>query len=91
MHKMLGFLIAAMAGYFTPQIESAIGAPLAKTLTPHMTLAPGELRLLAFMIAVTGAGLVAELIDSDKPFWVALGASLGYFGQRIVAAIRART
>ncbi|WP_322893512.1 MULTISPECIES: hypothetical protein [unclassified Yoonia] len=87
---MLGFLIAAVAGYFTPQIESAVGAKLTKALAPHITLAPGETRLLAFMVAVIGAGIAAELLDSDNPFWVALGASLGYFGPRIIAAIRAR-
>lgn len=85
---MLGFIIAAAAGFFTPHIEGPVVGPLAKALEGHITIEPTERRLIAFMVAMLAAGIAAVLLTSGTPFWVMLGGILGYFGTRIVDAIK---
>lgn len=85
---MLGFLIALAAGYFTPKLEEVAARPLAKSLAGTLKVEPGEMRTLAFMVGLLGAALLAVVLDSDNAFGVVLGGVLGYFGTRIVAALR---
>jgi hypothetical protein len=43
---------------------------------------------LAFVIAMLVAGVVGALLDSGSAFWMILGGALGYFGARLVTAVR---
>lgn len=82
---MLGFIIAAAAGFLTPQIEGPVVGPIVKMLDGHISIEPTEKRLIAFMVAMLAAGIAAVLLNSGTPFWVISGGVLGYFGTRIVA------
>jgi len=86
---MLGFIVAVVAGWLTPMIEGPLARPLARALGPRILVEAGEMRALAFMIAMLAAGVIAELLDSGSAFWVILGGAIGFFGTRIVAALRA--
>ncbi len=83
---MLGFIIAAAAGFLTPQLEGPLGGPVIKAMEGHIPVEPGEKRLIAFMLAMLCAGIAAALLNTGTPFWIMLGGVLGYFGTRIVDA-----
>lgn len=83
---MLGFLIAAAAGYLTPQITESLAGPVIRAVSGHIRIEVAEKRLVGFMLAMLGAGIAATLLDSGSPFWISAGCVLGYFGTRIVAA-----
>lgn len=85
---MFGFLAAIVAGFVTPQLEAPLARPLARKLEKYITLEAAETRLLAFIIAMLGAGIASALLDSGSTFWVILGGALGYFGTRLVGAAR---
>lgn len=85
---MLGFIIAAVAGFLTPQIEGAVAGPIVKALDGHIKIEPTETRLVAFMVAMLAAGIAAALLPSGTPFWIVLGGVLGYFGTRIVEVVK---
>ena len=85
---MLGFLIAAAAGFFTPQIEGPVAGPIVKALEKFFSVEPAEKRLIAFMVALLAASVCAVLLASGSVFGVVIAAILGYFGKRIVAAIK---
>jgi uncharacterized membrane protein len=80
---MLGFLVAALAGFFTPQLEEPVAGPIVKFLERHFAIEPAEKRLIAFMVALIAAAVCAALLDSGTTFGVIAGAVLGYFGTRI--------
>lgn len=86
---MLGFIVAAIAGFITPQLETPVARPLARMMEKHITLEAAETRLIAFIVAMLGAGIVASLLDSGSAFWMILGGAFGYFATRLVAAARA--
>lgn len=85
---MLGFIVAVVAGFLTPYAEAPLARPLVGLLEGRIRIEAGELRLVAFIIVMLLAGLAAVLLASGSTFWVMLGGTLGYFGTRIVAAIR---
>lgn len=85
---MLGFLIAALAGFLTPQIEGPVAGPIVKTLEGYFKVEPYEKRLIAFMVALLAAAICAALLDSGTVFGVIIGAVLGYFGSRIYTVIK---
>jgi hypothetical protein len=80
---MLGFLVAALAGFLTPQLEGPVAGPIVKILEGFFTVEPHEKRLVAFMVALIAAAVCAALLDSGTTFGVVAGAILGYFGLRI--------
>lgn len=80
---MLGFLVAALAGFFTPQLEGPVAGPIVKFLETYFPVEPTEKRLIAFMVALIGAAICAVLLDSGTVFGVIAGAILGYFGLRL--------
>jgi hypothetical protein len=80
---MLGFLVAALLGYLTPQLEGPIAGPIAKFLEGYFPIEPAEKRVIAFMAALAGAGVFAAVFDNGSTFGVILGCVLGYFGVRI--------
>ncbi len=80
---MLGFLIAALAGFLTSQIEEPVAGPVVKFLEEFFKVEPVEKRLIAFMLMLLGAAVLAALLDSGSTFGVIFGAVLGYFGTRI--------
>ncbi len=81
---MLGFLIAVAAGAATPMLEAPVARPLARAMSSNVELAEGELRALAFMIAMIGAGILCSLLDSGSALGLAVGGTLGYFGLRLL-------
>lgn len=83
---MLGFIVSVVAGFVTPHLEGPVGRPIARFLAKHITLEESETRLITFVVAMMGAGVIASLIHSGSMFWMMLGGALGYFGQRLVAA-----
>lgn len=85
---MLGFLIAAIAGFLTPQIEGPVAGPIVKFLDGQFKVEPNEQRLIAFMVALLAAAILSILLDSGTVFGVVVGAILGYFGQRIFAVLK---
>ncbi len=85
---MFGFLIAVVAGAVTPMIEAPVARPVAKVLTQKMDFADGELRLLAFMIAMMVAGLLCAIFSSGSALGLAVGGTLGYFGLRLVRIVQ---
>ncbi|PRY78928.1 hypothetical protein CLV80_103258 [Yoonia maritima] len=84
---MFGFIIAAAAGFLTPQIETII-APFVKGIEEHIVIAETEKRLVAFMVAMLIAGIASAILYSGTAFWVVAGGVLGYFGTRIVEAVK---
>lgn len=85
---MLGFLIAALAGFLTPQLEGPVAGPIVKALGANIKVDPNEVRLIAFMVALLAAAVCAALLGSGTTFGVILGAILGYFGTRIYTVIK---
>jgi len=86
---MLGFVIAVAAGFATPHIEAPLARPVLRALDQHIRFAAGEVRLVAFMLALLAAALLATLLDSGSAVGIVVGAVLGYFATRIVAGGRA--
>ena len=84
---MWGFIIAIGLGFLTPQIETLI-APLLKGITAHIPIVDTEKRLVAFIVAMLAAGIASAILYSGTAFWILAGGTLGYFGTRIVAAIK---
>ena len=84
---MWGFIIAIGLGFLTPQIETLI-APLLKGITAHIPIVDTEKRLVAFIVAMLAAGIASATLYSGTAFWIMAGGTLGYFGTRIVAAIK---
>ena len=85
---MFGFLIAIAAGFITPMIETPIAKPIVKLMKRYITLEALELRLIAFMAALLGAAIVSALLDSGSTFAIVVGAIIGYFLTRLIAAGR---
>jgi len=85
---MIGFIVAVVAGWLTPMLEAPLARPLARAMGPRILVEPGEMRALAFIIAMLAAGVLAELFDSGSAFWVILGGAVGFFGTRLAGALR---
>jgi ABC-type microcin C transport system permease subunit YejE len=85
---MLGFLIAAAAGFLTPQLEGPVAVPVMKALEGHIPVTDNEKRLIAFMVALLAAAVLAAAFNTGSVFGIIVGAILGYFGPRIFAALK---
>ncbi len=85
---MIGFILAVVAGWLTPAVEGPLTRPLAKAMAPRILVEPGEMRALSFIIVMVAVGVLAELFDSGSTFWVILGGAIGFFGTRIIGALR---
>ena len=85
---MLGFLIAALLGFLTPQVETPVAGPIVRALDGYFTIEPNEARLIAFMVMLLAAAICSVLLASGTTFGVILGAILGYFGTRIFSAVK---
>ncbi len=85
---MLGFLIAAAAGYLTPHLEGPVAGPVAKALGQYFPVTDAEKRLIAFMAAILGAAVLAAVFNTGSVFGILVGAILGYFGTRIFAVLK---
>jgi hypothetical protein len=81
---MFGFLIAVAAGAATPMLEGPLARPVARAMGANVEIADGELRALAFMIAMIIAGVVCALFSSGSALGLAVGGALGYFGVRLL-------
>ena len=85
---MLGFLIAAAAGFLTPQLEEPVAGPIVKALEGYFPITANEKRLIAFMAALLVAAILAAAFDSGSVIGVITGAILGYFGTRIFNVLK---
>lgn len=85
---MLGFLIAAAAGFLTPQLEGPVAGPVVKALEGFFPVTANERRLIAFMVALLAAAILAAAFDTGSVFGIILGAILGYFGTRIFNVLK---
>ena len=85
---MFGFLIALGAGFLTPHLEKPLAEPVAQALKGKIDVAPGELRLLAFMISLFIGAIVCAALGTGSMFTIVIGGTLGYFGTRIVEMIK---
>jgi hypothetical protein len=85
---MIGFLIAIALGFATPFIEAPLAQPLARIMERKIRLETGEVKVLAFAMIAILAGLIAVLFGSSNAFWIGIGVTLGYFGTRIISAVR---
>lgn len=81
---MFGFLIALIAGFATPMLETPAARPIARLMGRNVELADGELRALAFMIAMIVAGVLCAVFSTGTPLSLAIGGTLGYFGTRLL-------
>ena len=85
---MLGFLIAAAAGFLTPQLDGPVAGPIIRALDGHLPVTPEEKRLISFMVALLVAAVLAVAFDTGSVFGIIVGAVLGYFGSRIFAVLK---
>jgi hypothetical protein len=85
---MLGFLVAALAGFLTPQLEGPVAGPVVKFLETYFSIEPSEKRLISFMAALIAAAICASLLDSGTTFGVIVGAIVGYFGLRVYRLLK---
>lgn len=85
---MLGFLIAAAAGFVTPQLDGPVAKPIAAMLEGSFKIEPQELRLISFMVAMIAAAVLANIFDSGSTFGIIAGGIIGYFGMRIYTLLR---
>lgn len=85
---MIGFLIALAAGFAAPHLDEPVTRRLIATLSGRMKIDHGEVRLLSFMLALLGAGLLATLLSSGTPVFVVLGGIIGYFATPILLALQ---
>jgi len=85
---MFGFLIALGAGFLAPHLEKPLAEPLAKAMEGRIKVAPGEMRLLSFMVALVIGAVVCAALGTGSMFTIVIGGALGYFGTRIVAMIK---
>lgn len=81
---MFGFLIAVIAGAVTPMLEAPVARPVAGLMSNNVELVDGELRVLAFMIAMIVAGILCAVFSTGTPLSLAVGGMLGYFGMRLL-------
>lgn len=81
---MFGFLIAIAAGFATPMFEASLARPVQRFLAERIEVEDGEVRVIAFIIALLIAGLLSAIFHSGTTLWIVIGAALGYFGTRIV-------
>ena len=85
---MLGFLIAIVAGFLTPQAETAVARPLARAISGKIQIEPGEQRAVAFIVVMLVAGILAAVLASGTPFGLICGGAIGFFATRIITAVR---
>lgn len=81
---MLGFLISVAAGFATPALEGPVARPVARAIGTNIELKDGELRVLAFMLAMVIAAILCAVFSSGSPLGLAVGGMIGYFGTRLV-------
>jgi len=85
---MFGFLIAVVAGFLTPHLETTLARPVIAAVGRLIPIEPGEHRLIAFIIAILGAAVLSSVFDSGSAFGILVGAIIGYFGLRLSSLIR---
>ena len=84
---MIGFIVAIIAGFLTPQIQAAVAQPLAKALG-FLTIEEAEMPVLGFMVAMLAAALIAVIFGSGSALGIAVGLCLGYFGTRLAQIVQ---
>ena len=85
---MFGFIISIGAGYLTPYLEQPLAKPVAAAVDKWIHIKDVEITLLAFMFAMIIAALFCAFFNTGGALGILVGGGLGYFGSRIVAAIK---
>ena len=57
---------------------------MAQAMSQNIELGDGEVRALFFMVAIIAAGLICTILSTGSALGLAVGATLGYFGMRIL-------
>ena len=84
----MGFIIAVIAGFVTPYVETPLARPLAKAMSDFITIDESEMKALSFMIAMLIAGLLCALFNTGSAFGLVLGGTLGYFALQLTEAAK---
>ena len=87
---MLAFILGLAAGFLTPHAEEPLAAPMVRAARGHVVFEPGEARLLSFILCLLIAAVLLAILSWGSPFWLVLGAGLGYFATRLIAAANTR-
>ncbi len=87
---MFGFIIAAIAGFLVPQLETAIGKPVTARLRKVIPIDGSEHRAITLLIAMLIAAFVASIFDSGNAIGLSVGLLLGYFATRILAVVQSK-
>lgn len=84
---ILAFILGALAGLAVPYLEPHVKAALDRIALKEIEVAPGEIDLVTLALLL----LVAALLSGgDDAIALMLGALVGVFGKRILAAIQGR-
>lgn len=86
---MLGFIIALIAGFATPWLETPLARPLARAMKPVVPVQEKEIVALSFILAMLIGALLCAIFSTGTPFWFILGGALGLGLMRLVAAAKA--
>lgn len=84
---IFGILAGVVAPYAVPHVKSALEAGAPEGAPP---LSAAELQLFSFALCLLGAAVLAVIFGSGAGLPLAIGASIGVFGKRIMARIRSR-
>jgi hypothetical protein len=85
---MLAFLLALIGGFAVPYLDAPLAQPLARLMEKHIRLEPGEVRVISLLIVLLVVAILAWILSSGTPFWIAVGMILGYFALRLVTLAR---
>jgi hypothetical protein len=85
---MFGFVIAAVAGFLVPQLETAVAKPVIARLRKVIPIEGNEHRAISILLAMVIASFIASIFDSGSAIGLTIGLILGYFGTRILAVVQ---
>jgi hypothetical protein len=80
-------ILGALAGFAVPYVEPQVKSAVEQVAQAKIEVAPGEMDLVTLVLLLLAA---AVLTGGDDAFALLIGAFLGVFGKRIVAAIQGR-
>ncbi|MCF6445348.1 hypothetical protein [Nereida sp. MMG025] len=89
---LITLLIGVACGLAVPHVEGTIKGFMETVTLKSITLETNEMDMLALLVLLIGASMICGLLGiSTSAFLLALGALLGLFGKRLVAAITSGT
>lgn len=83
---MLGTaILGILAGLVAPKLEPQIKNGLERVLLTEMPVSAAEMRLISFVICLLGAAILSVILGNGHAVPLAVGATLGVFGPRLMA------